>query len=211
MNRWKTLAAIASVLPLGVGVHPAAGGPITFEFAGEITFVSDVNNFLGGTITAGNPFFGSFTFESTTPDSSPEDPTLGAYVDVFTDISGHFGGLSFLGPVGATNSISVVNGFIDGYAVSADIDVLGETLKLVVNFIDGDGMAFSDDSLPLSPPDLTSFDTALFSIFDASELIPLTLQGEIISLTPEPGTLALLAIGVLLVAKRRSGTRARLG
>ncbi|MGD2111093.1 MAG: hypothetical protein PVI86_17080, partial [Phycisphaerae bacterium] len=50
---------------------------ITWEFGGRITSVHDVNDVLGGQVSVGTPFSGSFAFESTTPDSL-SGPNTGA-------------------------------------------------------------------------------------------------------------------------------------
>ena len=113
------------------------------------------------------------------------------------------GDLGFVGPVGPRNSIQVLNTSFDSYAVRVDVSFLGETLDLLIHLGDPTGMIFSDDSLPLSPPNLATVFSTQFNIFDESEIIPLSLKGDIILAVPEPGTLSLLVLGALMIAKGR--------
>ena len=60
MNQRKTLGVLVASLALGIGVHAATAGPVTWEFAGELTNVVDVFDRFGGSVTVGAPFSGSF-------------------------------------------------------------------------------------------------------------------------------------------------------
>ena len=70
------------------------GEPITFVFSGELTLVSDRDGVLNGEVEVGARFGGTYTFESTTPDSRPDDPLRGLYEGAITDITGHVFGSS---------------------------------------------------------------------------------------------------------------------
>lgn len=212
MNRRKMLGVIiGSLLTVG-SVNRAGAYPVTWEFAGAITFVSDENDFLGGAVTVGSAFSGSYTFESTTPDGSPDDPTRGTYSDAITTLSGQVGTVSFFGAVGTVNRLTIFDDLSisdsDQYGISVDIELLGKTVVFRWILFDATASVFSDDSLPLSPPDLGSFYTRRLDIFSESETNPFFLSGQLTSLVPEPGMLLLLGVGALALAKRgytRSG------
>lgn len=200
----KTRQAIALLTGTVLfGVHPVAGEPVTFEFAGEITYVRDHDDVLGGAVSVGSPFSGLYTFESTT---EPTRPGGGFYTDAIVAVSGEVAGLPFNGPVqGISNSISVANDVIsegyDAYSVRVGVDLLGETLACSFGMRDDTGAVFTTNALPLTPPDLEFFDSVPFSLGAPSEL--LGLSGELTYLVPEPGTLVFLGLGGVLLAIRR--------
>ncbi|MGB2985015.1 MAG: PEP-CTERM sorting domain-containing protein [Phycisphaerae bacterium] len=207
----STKRMILGMIVLMALVGTARASPVTFEFAGEITSVLDDEDFLGGAVTVGSPFSGSFTFESTTPDSYPGSPWSAAYPDAITAISGQIGGIPFLGPVHFENIIGVLNDApasgTDHYEVHGGVGFVSETLMFSLVLFDDTGRGLSNDLLPLSPPDIRLFDFARFAVSD--ETIPLGLGGDITSLTPDPGTLALLGLGALIVTRRRRTRRVR--
>lgn len=45
--------------------------PITFEFTGRVTSIVDVDHVLAGDVVVGDTFTGTYTFDSTLPDSYP--------------------------------------------------------------------------------------------------------------------------------------------
>lgn len=204
MIRRKTFAVVIGSLTASAALHSAAGYPVTFEFTGEITRVNDDDDLLGGAVAVGDPFSGSFTFESTSPDSDPAEPRRGLYLDAITAVSGQVAGLPFLGPVGSTNFVEIqATSRLSLYRPRAQVELIGESLDFGLVLIDSDGTVFSDDSLFVSAPDLALFEVRQFIITDTSEVIPLSLVGELTTLIPEPGTLLLLGFGALLVTRQR--------
>jgi hypothetical protein len=189
---------------------PVSGFPVTWEFAGEVTFVSDRSDFLGGAVTVGDPFSGSFTFESTTPDRDPKDPIFGIYLNALSSVSGEAGGVQFSGPLSGTGDIltvtTVINDhptFHDTYGIRAFVDLLGAPVMFEWSFRARDGAIFSDDSLPVVPPDLALLDTARLELFSESAPFVGTIGGDITLLVPEPGTLCLLTLAAIMIAKGR--------
>ncbi len=184
----------------------ARAAPVTWEFTGQLTLVNDLDGSLEGVFSVGMPFSGQYTFESTTPDSSYIDPTFGRYEDAVTGISGILGEVPFFETPGLAGSISVFNdvsiaGF-DGYGVSGVTEFLGARVRFTLSLGDTTGSVLLDDSLPLTPPDLSGFDSTLFIL----ELEPDgdALFGEITSLVPEQGTLVLMVVSVFLLSGEKS-------
>ena len=211
----KLRSAIAFLLvssAFGSSAAPAMADYVIFAFEGEITSVEDDDNLLGGAVTVGSPFSGSYTFDSLTPDSDPH-PRRGLYWDAIIEISGDIAGIPFSGPVGERNSIEVQNDFasttLDGYVVRPDVDLLGLDMDIIIALVDDTGAAFSTDHLPNSPPDLELFNTRHFALFDASESVPLRLYGNVTSLTlvPEPATLLMLGVAALMLSTGRAMRR----
>ncbi|MGB2985012.1 MAG: hypothetical protein WBE26_03940, partial [Phycisphaerae bacterium] len=183
-------------------VGTARASPVTFEFAGEITSVEDLTGVLGGAVSVGSLFSGSYTFESTT---GPTSPGGGFYADAITAVSGQVGDLDFLGPLEFNNFLLIADDVpesgSDQYLVRAAVELLGEITGFSMTFVDSTGTIFSSSALPLFPPPLELFDSSEFKLSASSETF--ILIGEVTALVPEPATLVLLSIGVSIIAKGR--------
>ena len=197
-------------LPLGVGVGTARAELITWEFAGEIDFVSDPNDRLGGAITVGMPFSGLFAFESTTPDLNPDDTSFGWYLNAVVSVSGQIGGQAFgRDPVDDGGFMAVSDGVdrldrlvVLGPRMRADFWSSVPTFSL--DLVDLTATVFSNDTLPAVPPDLALFDSATFELSSVSD--PTKLRGPLTVLVPEPATFGLFALATALLCVRPSTT-----
>jgi len=188
------VSVIASVLILGVlaSAPGAAAEPITFEFRGVVTDIEDPNGHVTE-IQVGDPYEISISFDSSAIDVNP-DPVIGSYN--YDSLSVRFGSTLFVGePPLSNNDVIFVNnnqisnkdafGF-NGFTLT---QVSGPTLPLfnvmLLDVIDDHGTVFFDTSLPLTPPDITKFETTLlFFILDDS----VTIEGNVESIfeeTPE--------------------------
>jgi hypothetical protein len=95
----------------------AGASLVTFNFGGHLTLVSSPA--LSSLFAIGDVFSGSFTFESTTPDSNP-GPNGGDYEPVDMTFSISVGSLSHSGPLLPPPSlppILIQNGSSDFYSV----------------------------------------------------------------------------------------------
>ena len=202
----QTLVGFIGGLTLAFVSEQAVGYPVTWQFAGEIRFVRDPDNFLAGAVTVGSPFSGSFTFESDTPDSETGISRLGQYDGALTGVNGQVGSLPFTAPMDSDNTIEIQNDFrsstLDTYLATTRIQFVNETLDFAILLLDGTGTAFTNDLLLLTPPDLDSFDVADFLLVDLSEDIVLSLRGGLTSLIPDPATLLLLGLGVIVASRK---------
>jgi len=203
MKRPIILAALIGSLALGTGVRPAAGYPVTWEFAGDVRNVGDRDGVLPESVTVGAPFSGSFTFESTTPDSEQDDPTHGIYEGALTSLSGIFGDVPF-----ASNGlfdVTVLNDTTlpdDSFIFVGSAVFLNRIVNTSFGLTDLNATIFSSDALPLVPPSLDRLDSIVFGLNSQEEGI--FIGGDVTSLVPEPGTLCLLALGALMIAKGRT-------
>lgn len=204
MKRRSVFAIAIGSLIAGVVVDPALAGLVTWEFTGEVTSVFDRNNLLGGAITVGSPFSGSFTFESTT---KPTEPGGGFYGDAITDISGQVVDLPFHGPISSIDfnfllvEDNIPHSGDDQYLVRTAAEFLDETVAFGLSLIDTSGTVFSNRILPLSPPALELFTSTEFKLSPVSESF--LVVGEVTSIVPEPMSLILLGVGVLMTERWR--------
>ncbi len=180
---------------------------ITFLFDAEVTAIGQVNSFGG--VLIGDTFSGSYTFDSTVTGTGA--PGTKKY-----DFTG--GSLGLTAQVG-TESVVLTDYFIqiqnnisgpptDVYQVEgATGPAQSDTFFRFVLF-DTSGSVFSDESLPLTPPPLASFNGENNEVRKQfpTTTNPLTIF-TITSLTliPEPSTALLLASGLaaLAVGRRR--------
>ncbi len=231
-------ALVGVALLLGVPAS-ALAAPITFTFTGTVTHV-DAR--LQGSFSTADTMSGFVTFDSALTDSRPLtsmfgrygglsalevtisgaapiatytarlDATCGtvacSYVEVFNDPSGIDEEYEVL----ARQMSGAGVGVLDVFGVPVDLFPAMFELLLIADKVGGN---YSDDALPLVPPDLQLFEfyREWFLDFEADRTGG-SLRGSVTSLAlgttappsaPEPATVALLGSGLLalLVRKRR--------
>lgn len=220
----------AVLLILFVCSIPLKAAPITFGFEGEFFNPGNETEFSSN-FTPGDPVVGSFTFESTTPDSNSAADT-GFYENSILGANLVIGEFSFdFDPLGY-NFINVTRKYFEEtetfyslYQVGFDLrPALGVTdLSFVLNYeqllrpTNFPNPLVLDDSLSSNPPDATSIDPSSFShlrvtttefynikAFSGPEQIPPQLTR-----VPEPSSLVLISVGLLasigLKSRRKKG------
>ena len=191
----------------------AQAAPVTYFFGGQLSWI-DSN--LSTAFAIGDGFSGSFTYESTTADSVPGDPNRGFYGPgpAFTVT---INSLPFSLVGGGSGSVAVVNesGRDSFSANSGNSTTTGGSINgyiptlFVLLMDDYTGSAFNNDALPASEVDLALFDVSYFelffanrkaldqgaSVFGSLSYLSLTDPNATTSI-PEPGSLALLVLGL---------------
>ena len=181
---------------------------ITFGFSGIVTAVDPS---LTAEFSVGEQVLGSYTFDSTTPDSDP-DVTVGEYTNAVSDFSATFGG-DYTVTEGANNVISVGDDAPnDAYTVLLT-DPVAPTVAgldlavLAIGLIDTSATVFNSDALPLTPPDISGFDfDSSFSLYFNPSGLNQSVDFQMTSLTliiPEPTALALAVPCLLGIVSRR--------
>ena len=200
----RTLALLAwmAVFCLFPACQPARAVLVTWEFEGVLTSVNDYTGFLGPSVYVGAPFSGQLTFDTSVPDNDPGDPHTGSYPQALVTISGNVGEVSFGGGSGPTSRILVVNDdpttLHDVMSIGGRVSINGQAVETYLNFRDWDAVMLTSDALPVLPLDVGLMETRVFGL--ASEALGLSVRGTLSSLTPEPGTFAVLAVGVVHLA-----------
>ena len=132
-------------------------------------------------IAVGATAWGSYVFESTTPDSDP-DPGVGSYPSSLVAWTTLVGKYAFEHSGSGTNQIEI---FLDMSLTTYEpIDGIVATpalpgplgLEADVFFLDLQASALPDDALPLSPLDPASWDVANAGIFDAAGPILIDIE-----------------------------------
>ena len=202
--------------------------PITFEFTATVN--SGVPADLTGTFSSGQLVSGSYTFESTAPDVDPGSAIFGTYENVssysFSIAAASYSGSASPGTGTQSARITAGNGESgsDTYRVVAfepvetvsGADVGGLSLISAILFMsDPTETAFSDDSLPLTPPSLGDFAVGEFILGFSDGQTNADLVSTLTSLrirptgVPEPGAFALLTVGLLGIGVARLCRRNR--
>jgi hypothetical protein len=153
VESWSWLLAFTGVFLVATSMVKA--DPITFAYGGQVTGVDDPVGTLGGAIQVGNSVYGTYTFESTTPDSSGQ-PDEGLYNGAMLGWDGQIGVHEF--SLGNFSSIFVHDApNNDIYRVFARLLApFGEDMvwNAVWNFDDPTGSLLSSAALPVDPPDV---------------------------------------------------------
>ena len=187
---------------------------ITINLSATVNYVEDIGNKLGGKINVGSTITGSYTYESTTPDSSPSDPTQGNYwyysspAGIFLTVGGfNFGTnpdyVNFLVSIGNNASGQ------DNYLVRSYNNSPLSNGALVGNIDwqldDHTATVFSSDVLPVTKPVLDQWQTNVLSIYGGgADDFFIDADVTSVEIVPEPATILFLTMGALILKRRRS-------
>ena len=195
------------VLALSLYASGLVAAPITFSFTGKVTHSFFEPSLIGAPIT------GAYTFDSAAVDAIPA-PDTGSYISLgpMLGLTANVGGSVYTSS--GSLKADVLNALTDQYRITAS-----EFVTLGLFFEDSTGSVFSADALPLTPPPLSSFDFAQFSVLH----LGFDLRGTVDTLVCtagcdgasepggrvlEPRSLALLGIGLAVLAISRRRTKA---
>jgi len=202
LRRFIMTAAVGAVVSLVAGVAQAE--LITFKFSGVIDSVADPAGIYENRIQNGSPYAATFVFDSATPDGLPTDSQRGFYRALSSTIV--VGLVTFTGTddddgLGITDDPSW-DWLALGCRATSSPDIGFASLE--ATFIDRTATVFSSDALPLpsTAPPLNAFQQVLFkgvSWANGSKFAGMITTFEV---TPEPGTLWLLLLGVALARRR---------
>jgi len=197
------LVCVVSTLGAVIGLASVANATsITFLATGTVTSVPGE---LAGVFSVGDAMTALYTFDSAAVDTLPADPGIGRYATTISSFSvGSYSGTSNGG------LIDVRHGLNNSYfARVSQPDIIGPDvaglpltgLQIIAISVSG-AAPFENDSLPLTPPELSDFEILNFNLsFDETSFV----VGSFTSLTlvPEPSTALLLGTGLLAMSATR--------
>ena len=214
MNRKLLLGLLAALLPICAG----QASPITFSFTGAID-----NDPFG--VFDNATFDGSYSFDSSMTQVL-NTANSGGYAGSggISNMNVSFTGTldpSVDGPyIADTLNITVNNNFpgpLDEYLVTGTSGT-DSMMSIEIRLDDFSGTAFSNTSLPLTPPSLAAFTSVRFALFDGTLDNPIEAEGVLRTLhctagcgrsVPEPNAMLLfgVALGALGLVRRRVAIR----
>ncbi len=206
---------LSAALSLAILGGEALSSPTTFDYEGTVSVVQDGTGMLDGSIVVGGSFSGSYTFESTTLDID-ERSNVGTYPQFFPNnmslnIGNYAASFDFVIIVGNDLPEYTHPASYDRYFVGSSenfsvpgLGVVGASIDLRAHSsTPSGGPPFASDMLPLTPPALDEFyQGGGFAGFRFGQGT-LVVAGVLTCLTPEPASLLLLALGGLVVMRRR--------
>ena len=202
------ISMMAVICILAVGVPRARATLITIEIEAVVDSVDDQGNYLEGKINVGDIITGTYTYESTTPDSQPSsnrgdywhyDPPAGISLTVggfnFTTDPCNISflvGISNDNPSGddvywieSYNNLSLSNG--------TPVDYIFWSLK------DHTATALSSDALPTTPPVWNDWQENVLRLEGDRKYF---IDAHVTSAIPEPATILLLGLGGLFLRRQ---------
>jgi len=211
---------------LALSVPPAEAALITIEITAEVDSVRDEANYLEGKISPGDIITGSYTYESSTQDSSPII-SVGDYWHYAPPcgISLGVGGFMFsTDPANIEFLVEIINDHPPFSSINRDAYLLRSYNNLPLSngtlvydiswhLNDSTATALSSDALPTTPPILDDWSQSGLYISGGfgTEIDPITsrppvfvFEAHVTSAIPEPATILLLTLGGLLLRKRSS-------
>ena len=198
----KRAFTASMLLWASIAVTPAMAAPVTFAFTG---LVSNVPGSLNPPFNTTQTLSGSYTFNSLTSDSVANS-NRGLYNGAITGLTVNLGPYTAtLGNAG-TNFIEIRNQGSDRYTMQAGLTgplVPGtdfSPLHFRIELKDPSGSAFSNDLLPTTPPDLSSFNTKNWRIVFEDTDGTAVMFGTLSTLTAVPLPAAVILFGAGLVA-----------
>jgi len=207
----NTIISVMAIVAFGFFLPNAQAELIIINITATVDIVNDFGNYLEGKIHVGDTITGSYTYESTTPDSEPA-LKVGDYwhYALPAGVSLTVGGFEFrTNPSNVSFLVEVVNDYPTGddygYISYNNLPLSNGTLVDYISWHlhDTTGTALSSDSLPATAPKFLSQwqynDLILEGEHSGYGIDATVTSAEVI---PEPATILLFAVGTILFRKR---------
>ena len=183
---------------------------VTFEFSASVSSFSADETGVVPDISVGESFTGWFSYDNSV-DGVPYDTTTQYTQTSSSEIS--IGDI-LISHMNQSVEIGVTNDYYNSredrvedqlsYRFWTLVPELGQDeIFCSVSFFDYTALAFDSFELPTSL-DMTEFDNATIFLYRSTPSFSIHGQIDSITLVPEPATLAMLALGGLLIRRRRA-------
>jgi hypothetical protein len=224
----RILTAALCILAVFVCAAPAGAELIIIGITAKVTIATDWDGFLGGAVHEGDIITGTYTYDTSTPDSTPgpPHPAEGHYLydSLPFGISLKIGQLEFKTDPDNVDFVISINDNVWGagsgppedYIYIYSVNNLLSPIETPVGYeiwlsLYGDSSAISGDALPAGAPVLSDWGGALLSISspynpNQAQQFAITAPLTDAFVIPEPATLGLVALGALALLRKRSST-----
>ena len=216
IKKAEILAALFVVLSLWSGSLRAE--IIEIDLTAEILYIDETYDWFNGQLKVGDIMIGSYAYDSLTPDTDPLGfDTVGQYLHYTAPFgfSLSAGGIVFqTDPQNVDFLITILNNHngrdeyswlsYNNLALNNDVYTLYYDIGWAL--VDYSYAALSSDALSIMPPVLEDWEYNRLTIDGfvegSCDIFPL-LRARVTSAIPEPATVLLLALGSLVLTKRR--------
>ena len=165
---------------------------IQYEFSGKVTEVFDFGNQMGGLIQVDAPCTARWVLDIATPDTDPL-VSAGAYAGASATLAM---------PAFSLTKSGYLNVYDSASFDSLQFGTAGPEFMFSAAFNDTAGTALMNDSLPVQIPESAS-DRLVVHWDQAPAKFFASIDSVSVSIVPEPGVLAFIAVTTLGVFKRR--------
>jgi hypothetical protein len=208
------IASIFVLVTLLLSAPLAQAVPITIEITGEVT--NGDGSLWGGNIYYGTPFTGTYTYDSSAPDSSASS-NFGWYVfDSPYGINISLGGIEFKTTPSHIGQFEIKisdNGpNLDYYTVWSNQNTPlsdGTTISWISWGVYGPNEMLSSTDLPITAPVIDQWDNRLFIHGRDIYGNGYNIYGTVSQAVPEPLTGVLMLIGVFFFRRRKKAVKAQ--
>lgn len=216
MKRYRVVS-IAVLLAVSGVAHATS---IAFGFLGQVKFVSPE---LAGQFPTNGIYTGIFGFDSELQDRNARRSDIGVYESLgFGHVNVESGrlpavpnylALIFDGQITVHDNVLGIDHYVVqagepgacGNAITGPVVNGWNLCGFELNLVDEDALVFDSDALPLSPPNLEEFELGFLRLLFARDGAVRQVvvsdwphqSGARFSFAPEPGTLALLGLGLI--------------
>jgi len=205
------IVSIMAVCFCALSTPPAEATLITIAIEAEIDSVSDPYNFFEGNIKVGDIIKGTYSYDTSTPDSSPSSVS-GFYwhYNPPAGISLTAGGLNFKNnPSSVDFLVHLVNDNQQGgdvYELSSYNNLTLANIPSIEHIFwileDSTGSALSSDALPTAAPILDDWQFNRLMISGPDRAPSFGIEAHVTSAVPEPVAILLFGLESLLLRKR---------
>ena len=170
------------------GTSSLSGEIVTVNFVGIVDSVNDpVGDFPG--VIVGDTVRGTYSYDTDSVDKTPLNEESGRYLSPIppAKFAINVGPLSFqVGPAVTVGVGNFSEGPKDTLVIGGPIPDTVPDVGVILYFEDPTGTAYSDISLPVSPPDLTQFTTSWGGVSVMANSSSVGFEFTSIVLAPDP-------------------------
>ena len=212
----KVKILLLAVVVFALVAGSAQATIVTIALTGEVTYLRDPDNLLGGQINIGDVITGSYTYDTSTPDTNPRSGVGDYWYSTAPyGINLSVGDIVFqTDPENVDFLVEIVNDYTGGdtylLASYANLPLVSgiPVQHISWQLDDFSQTAVSSTRLENRPPDIEDWQSIFGLSIELGEKGGALIRGTVtgLSLIPEPMTVFPLTLGALILLKKRKAS-----